>query len=110
MEIKIEVLFKLHNKDFSQSIGKHYTTVDRLTNGQDTFDYANSEIIAKRQFTGVLDCDSVEIYEGDIVQWGDDVNEVVIFDDGSFCTQSSMLCKSTMKIIGNTYQNPELIK
>lgn len=31
------------------------------------FDYGDFEIVSKRQFTGLLDCNDVKIFEGDIV-------------------------------------------
>lgn len=65
------------------------------------------------QFTGLLDCKGVEIYEGDVVEYetGNDDNSVmqeeVRFEGGAFypiCEQSS----ETFKIIGNVYSNPAL--
>lgn len=60
------------------------------------------------QFTGIKDNLGKDIYEGDVVEWGDDVFELVIFEGGSFCTESSMLCGTTMQVIGNIYETPEL--
>ena len=67
------------------------------------------------QFTGLLDKNGTEIYEGDIT----DAGEVVTFENGIFGTTYngnrqglSMLSEkrcSVVAIIGNIYQNPELI-
>ena len=79
------------------------------------------------QFTGYKDCEDKEIYEGDILgDWNDcDVsNEVVYFDeilgcwmlyqslhkDHSFATSLfENLNDFTYKVIGNIYENPDLV-
>jgi uncharacterized phage protein (TIGR01671 family) len=63
-----EVLFKLQGKDFSESVGKHYTSIGRLINGEDDFDYKSVEIIAKRQFTGLKDRNGIKIYNDDLIK------------------------------------------
>lgn len=60
------------------------------------------------QFTGLLDKNGKEIYEGDILSptFGHDP-EAVTFEDGRFSTHYGF-SKHTAKVIGNIYENPEL--
>lgn len=110
-DIKFEIMFTVHNADFTTRIAKHYTTLDRLTNGNDNMSYDDIEIITKRQFTGFTDKDGTDWYEGDVILWGENYEEI-IFDDEmqGFCTESSMLCKDTMVLVGNKFQSPELLE
>jgi uncharacterized phage protein (TIGR01671 family) len=77
------------------------------------------------QYTGLKDKNGKEIYEGDRIT-NELVSGVVIFDAGTFCIKvekltnksagydiggSPCLCDfANNKIIGNIYENPELIK
>jgi hypothetical protein len=73
------------------------------------------------QFTGLHDKNGKEIYEGDIVQWEDTVDdgygcgyltkiqEEVIFGGGAYNPISTMPSKY-FEVIGNIYENPELLK
>jgi hypothetical protein len=64
-EIKIEVLFEITNQDQSTSIKKHYSTFERLSSGEDTFDYNNNQVLAQRLFTGLVGKSGEEVYVGD---------------------------------------------
>jgi uncharacterized phage protein (TIGR01671 family) len=70
------------------------------------------------QFTGLTDKSGKEIYEGDIVQYdflpeGGDQRAEVIYEGRSFSLKnggnSYMPFSERMEIIGNIYENPELI-
>lgn len=85
------------------------TTVGRYDVDPDTVD----------QFTGLHDCNGKEIYEGDIVK-----NEiagffgVIKFKDSAFIididrikgTLFACLQTGSLEIVGNIYDNPELLK
>jgi uncharacterized phage protein (TIGR01671 family) len=125
-QIKIEVMFEVHNSDFTKKIAKHYTSVDRLISGKDKFKYNDVDIIAKRQFTGLQDKDGVDIYEGDVVNsdcysggaWfgrNQTRTKYVIKynnDTGRFCFKQTdrMGDDNSMEVIGNIHQNPELLE
>lgn len=93
-------------------------------------DHGEFDVIARRQYTGLKDCDGVEIYDGDVIKfesgWDSHVC-VVEFYDCKFtfgkqiagnlgvnddCCLMDFMCGSgcdEYEVIGNIHQNPELL-
>ena len=120
-----DTVLKTMMPDFDNWIdfhGNYWTTPD------ERWDTKNTEIVRGHnyilmQFTGLHDKNGKEIYEGDIIQWGGQ-NEpmVVAWSDkyASFGIHRSgwmymhffgeAVDNTDCEVIGNIYQNPELIK
>lgn len=80
--------------------------------GEGIFGFDKANIL---QFTGLKDKLGKEIYEGDIIQPEDSKKDVVIFSDGLFhrkheTTKTPIRNLGEIEVIGNIYENPELLK
>ena len=87
-----------------------------IANGIDDYHPVKSETVG--QFTGLKDKNGVEIYEGDIMQHANpfdipfEVNWIYTdccFGFNNGCT-SYNLSDPSFEVIGNIYENPELLK
>lgn len=79
--------------------------------------FGDSDDFILMQFTGLLDKESKEIWEGDILEfdgyeWGGDNNRAIVkWEHGGFESIGLKYeWKHWCEVIGNIYENPELLK
>ena len=115
-----EIKFRAWDKDDKVMLSWEYHLYSYAKNqGMSSMEWFDHEILM--QYTGLKDIEKKEVYEGDIVyetfMGEDDVykGEVVWFDSGWFIktkehgTLALTDCSESIEVIGNIYENPELI-
>ena len=123
-----EFKFRAWLKDEQRMVDVYEMTFinDGITILSYDMDFYTDDEFKLMQSTGLVDWEGVEVYEGDIVKIPDDYEVFgknagetckVIFDSG--CFRLKTLCgrgrgfwfedDSTVTIIGNIYENPELL-
>lgn len=108
-----QLKFRAWDAQENQMINPDYITRTGYAFWKENSISTSSNIIM--QFTGYLDKNGAEIYEGDILLWnnnGFDCKAVIDFKGGAFMLTSKegeRFYPYANEVVGNIYQNPELI-
>ena len=101
--MKREIKFRFWNKKFKQWIDGEFPLIDGV------FDFS-TDIYEVTQFPGLKDKNGKEIYEGDILTHKYYKTPVIVtFKNGGFIAEDVYIGDSSIEVIGNIYENPELL-
>ena len=123
-EIKFRVFKTQFTRVGEHNIGEMAYDVVLANPLWNTTDIRVNDILSKThnlmQYTGLKDKNNKEIYEDDIVLWensdGEKVKDKVVFFRGAFrmrnmsFTLHDYMDSNIFEVIGNIYQNPELLE
>ena len=115
-----EIKFRIwdgHTKSFFNTPDTHYLPKLRCDEEGVLTIEPKDDTYVLQQFTGVTDKNDKEIYEGDIVRCifrgadlDDWTNAVTIKTTQGVCVGGKPIWPHDMEVIGNIYENPELLK
>ena len=114
-----EIKFRYVVKDVSERIHTRIVTIRELDSGAFSLERWGlvQELVARNLYIGLRDCHGTEIYEGDIIRRpNEQIVSVEICNYGAGSTQEQDYFirgyHYTLEdeVIGNIYENPELLK